>query len=112
MSVSLPMESRYPPDQRFDGRVIMVLHQARNYLLNVFDSHFSGKQWPLEGYEVLFNMYPEHNCAEVSFCPKVDTSINGVPFEVADQGVWANGPGVEFFISLEDYSLLKTTFMR
>lgn len=105
-------DERDPPDYRFDGRLLPLMQRARTYLEDIYQDRFSGRTWPIEGYVVILNSYHEEGYAAVSFCPKVESAVEGVPFEVADRGIWKNGPGVQLFISLKDFSLLKTVFMR
>ena len=112
MSTQDYKDDRDPPDYRLDGVAFLVLYHAKKYLDQTFDERFGGKTWPLEKYNVLTTLYENEGYAAVAFCPKIETFVQGIPFEVADRGIWKNGPGVHLFISLKDYSLLKTTFMR
>ncbi|MFC4159341.1 hypothetical protein [Chitinimonas lacunae] len=111
-AATLPKEERYPPDQRLDGRLFALAEHGKALLEQVFIQHFDGRRWPIEGYTLLINLYEENGCGSVSFCPKIEQEVGGTPFEVPDQGLWQNGPGVTFYLDLKDYSLIKRVFMR
>lgn len=102
--------SRRDAPTSFDDRMIDVLYHAVNALREVFKKYRS--EWPLSGYSVLLSWHVEHELANISFCPKIDTLVEGIPFEVSDRGMYANGPGVTFIISIPDCSLVKTVHMR
>jgi hypothetical protein len=108
--IEISMEPQLNPDFDFEGRKLLVFYYSKIYLDDIFKSKFSGKSWPIEKYDVVASFYKEY--ASVSFCPMIENFIDGIPFEVADRGIWKNGPGVQIFISLDDYSHLKTVFMR
>ncbi|MFC4159051.1 hypothetical protein [Chitinimonas lacunae] len=108
----LPKNIRNKPDIELNGRTLLALSHAINYLNNTFDIYFKKKKWPIENYEIWTVIYEEEKCISVAFCPKIEPDESGLLFEVPVQGVWKNGPGVKFFISLADYSLIDTVFMR
>jgi hypothetical protein len=98
------------PDFNFTGDKFLIFYYAKIYLEDIFKTKFGGKFWPIEKYNIIVSFYEEY--AAVAFCPMIEDFIDGIPFEVADRGMWKNGPGVDIFISLDDYSHLKTVFMR
>lgn len=93
-----------------DEKIVMLLFRAVEHLRDIFSQ--KGREWPLDKYIVLASIHPDHDLADISFCPKVETLVQGIPFEVPVHGVYANGPAVRFFLSLSTLSLVKTMYMR
>ena len=103
---------RFPPDHTLEGREAMALIHGYQYLLKHFQKYFSGKIWPIEKYSVCVNYYKDFNYIVVSFIPITETFIDGVPFEIADRGMYKNGPGTSFFLDPITYELLRFHAMR
>jgi hypothetical protein len=106
--------SRRPPSARevpvFDEKMVEALFHAVDYLRQEFKGF--RREWPITNYDVLLSWYTEYGLVDIAFCPKVETFVQGGPFEVADRGMYRNGPGIEFVLSLSDYSLVKRVYMR
>lgn len=121
---------RWPPDHRLPGTdvaailatgdpadidgvddlMVALLSSAVGHLHDAF-ARF-GRTWPLEKYDILVTSDDDQGLARVAFCPQVETLVNGIPFEVADGGMWANGPAPVFDLALADQRLVKTTWQR
>lgn len=54
----------------------------------------------------------EAKYVSISFIPKVDTFVNGVPFQIASQGDYKYGRGYEFIYDAVSGELLDTIGMR
>jgi hypothetical protein len=93
-----------------DEKIALILSRAVDCLREVFSG--LGHEWPLEKYAVHVTLHAEYDLADVAFCPKVETCIDGVPFEVSVNGVFANGPGVRFLLTLSSLALVETVYMR
>ncbi|WP_140918251.1 hypothetical protein [Limnobaculum xujianqingii] len=94
-----------------DGKIFLALCHSENYLLKIFNERYN-RSWSLEKYEILIDECKSDNYVSIAFLPKTKQNVNGVPFEVPVKGIWENGPGIELYISLEDYSLLRFKGMR
>jgi len=91
--------------------VIEVLYDAVQEMIKIF-KNMKVSSYTISKYNVLLAIHTNYDIAAISFCPKVETFIEEVPFEVPNRGVWKNGPGVSFFYSLSSKSLLKKIYMR
>ncbi len=91
---------------------MLALETSIQYFFTILKTFKNHKKWSLEKYTIYIGDYPEYNYYEFSFCPKTETFVAGIPFEIADQGIYKNGPGITMFISKEDNSLLRHYFMR
>ena len=100
-------EERYPPQVELTGQNLMLIGKG----VEEFKKLYADK-YDLLKYEIWLNKFEEKKYFSISFLPNIETIFAGVHFEIADQGMYQNGPGVVFFFSLDDCSLLKTQWMR
>ncbi len=102
-----PLIGHYPRDFSFRGKVIPILSLAFEEFKNI-----SKGNWSLDNYEISVSVNCDESYAAVSFVPDPAHSVDGVPFEVADRGMYANGMGITFIFSLIDFRLVNKTYMR
>ncbi|WP_163012837.1 hypothetical protein [Burkholderia stabilis] len=103
----LDLMRKYPAEIEFRGGCFEVFGLA----LKEFEVLSKG-EWSLENYNVSLNVGCDGEVVVVSFVPDVAFSIDGVPFEVADQGMYVNGRGVVYAYDISEKRLLKTIYMR
>ncbi|MFC4159053.1 hypothetical protein [Chitinimonas lacunae] len=112
MTAVIPNKEKFPPDHTIDGKIFSLAYHGRVFFEEKYKNPQNTEIWPVENYEICISIYEEENCASISFCPKMEDFIEGFTFEISRQGLWENGPGVTFYLSLHDYSLIKTVSMR
>lgn len=96
-----------------EKETIEVLYYAVQEMFNEFKMFKSRKEnYSILKYNVLLFIHSDYDIAEVAFCPKIESFIDGVPFDVPNQGTWINGPGVDFYFALTGHELLKKYYMR
>lgn len=100
-------EREVPP---LGEEAIKVLYYAVQEMYKIFEN-IKG-DYSIPKYNVLISLHINHDIEVVSFCPKVETFIQGVPFEIPYKGMWQNGPGVSFYYSLSNHVLIKKIYMR
>lgn len=66
----------------------------------------------LKLYIFYFDPHEDQNVYTIAMIPKSKTDLSQGVYEIPDQGVWENGPGIEFLFSTETFELLKVTRMR
>lgn len=93
-----------------EPRVLRALSSGIEQLKLVFQD--LGDEWPLDGYNILITFHTKYDLVEVDFCPKVSSMFEGISFEIADGGMYANGPGVQFFFTTPEFELVSKCFMR
>lgn len=97
----------YPGDFTFRGKALPIFTLA----IGEFNKLSKG-EWPLENYEIMVKINEDSSYAAISFIPDPAHEIDGIPFEVADGGMFKNGMGVSYVYRLEDLCLVNRTFMR
>ncbi|CAB3969719.1 MULTISPECIES: hypothetical protein [Burkholderia] len=103
----LELVARYPSDYSFRGDCFKIFGLA----LAEFKK-LSKDRWPLSCYKVSVDLGGGESLVAVTFSPLPAYEIDGVPFEVADQGMYQNGRGVTYIYAIEGAALLKTVYMR
>ncbi|KAB0638040.1 hypothetical protein [Burkholderia stagnalis] len=103
----LELATKYPSDFSFRGDCFEVFGLALAEFRKL-----SKDEWPLENYKVSVDIGKNENLVAVSFTPLPAYEVGGVPFEVADQGMYKNGRGVTYIYAVEDGELLKAVYMR
>lgn len=99
-----------PKEDAVEPRVLRALSSGIEQLKLVFQE--LGDEWPLEGYNVFIAFHAKYDLVEVDFCPQLSSMFEGVSFEIADRGMYANGPGVQFFFHTPGFELVYRGFMR
>lgn len=94
-----------------DDEIIGVVVSALGHLDAVYDGGV-GRRWPLNRYTVLVTQHTEYSMVDVAFCPDPTNFVDGIPFEIADKGMYINGPGVQLILAADDHSLIRTVYMR
>ncbi|WP_157649690.1 hypothetical protein [Burkholderia ubonensis] len=103
----LELMRKHPSEMNFRGDCFEIFDIA----LKEFGA-FSRGEWSLKNYEVSVDVGCGGEVVVVSFVPDVAYSVNGVPFEIASQGMYKNGRGVVYAYSISEKKLLKTIYMR
>nr|WP_263869987.1 hypothetical protein [Burkholderia cepacia] len=103
----LELATKYPSDFSFRGDCFEIFGLA----LAEFGRLSKGK-WSLGDYKVSIDFGKNESLVAVSFTPLPAYEVNGVPFEIADQGMYKNGRGVTYVYAVENGELLKTIYMR
>ncbi|WP_155122347.1 hypothetical protein [Burkholderia ubonensis] len=98
---------KYPRDMSFNGACFEMFGAA----LKEFEVLSKG-EWSLENYTVSVDIGCDGEIVIVSFVPIPAYSVDGVPFEVASQGMYKNGRGVLYAYSVSEKKLLETVYMR
>ena len=104
---AMELVTKYPSDYSFKGNCFKIFGLA----LDEFKKLSKG-QWSLNFYKVSIDFGKNESLVAVSFVPLPAYEVNGVPFEIADQGVYKNGRGVTYVYEIEKEELLKTVYMR
>lgn len=94
----------------FDEFVFKVIYYAVEEMLKEFEKYEN--EYSILKYDVLLNIYTEYDIIKIAFCPKIETFIQGFPFEVPYRGLWNNGPGISFYFELSSCTVLKKVYMR
>lgn len=103
----LELATKYPSDVSFSGACFEVLGLA----LAEFRK-FSKGEWPLVNYKVSVDVGKNESLIAIAFTPLPACEVNGVPFEVADQGMYRNGRGVTYIYTVDGGELIKAVYMR
>ncbi|WP_426336951.1 hypothetical protein ACN9MY_05635 [Pseudoduganella sp. R-31] len=91
----------------FSGEVVKAANLAYAEFMRL-----SKGAWSLESYSICFSVTDDNRYTSLAFMPDPAYEVNGIPFEVADRGMYKNGMGVVYIYRLVDYSLVNTTYMR
>lgn len=101
------VESGGLKDFSLPGKVLKAANLAyKEFML------FSKGEWSLENYEICLSITHDLQYASFSFLPDPAYEVNGIPFEIADRGIYKNGRGVVYVYCLNDYVLVDKKFMR
>ncbi|MBY4727250.1 MULTISPECIES: hypothetical protein [Burkholderia] len=103
----LELAARYPSDVSCSGECFEVFGLA----LAEFRK-FSKGEWSLKNYNVSIDFGRDERLVAISFIPRPAYEVNGVPFEVADKGMYKNGRGVTYIYTVDGGELLKAVYMR
>jgi hypothetical protein len=103
----MELVTRYPSDYSFRGDCFKIFGLA----LSEFKK-LSKDQWPLDCYKISIDIGKNESLVAIAFIPLPAYEVDGVPFEVADQGMYKNGRGVTYIYATESEELLKTVYMR
>lgn len=103
----LELMRKHPAEVEFRGGCFEVFGLA----LKEFEALSKG-EWSLKKYNVSINVGCDGGVMVVSFVPDVAFNVGGVPFEVADQGMYVNGRGVVYAYDISEKRLLKAIYMR
>lgn len=101
---SLSVEQHIELDYELLGDEIVFLLKAKK------DFDVLSENWDLNNYIIWFES--EKKYISVSFIPKIDTFIDGVPFQIASQGMYKYGRGYTFIYDAVSGELLDTIGMR
>lgn len=107
MEQNMIYESKYPADIEFEGKIVLYIENGLREFKSLFKDEFD-----LNNYVVTLNKFEKNGNYCVTFIPKVASMFEGIEFEIPNQGMYANGRGVEFFFSIKNDELLKTVYMR
>ncbi|WP_338767675.1 hypothetical protein [Massilia sp. METH4] len=99
--------TKYPSDFSFRGEVLPTFPLA----LEEFRRKSKG-EWSLSNYKIAISVNDDQSYAAVSFLPDPAYFVNGIPFEIADRGMYRNGMAIVYIYRLGDLSLVNTSYMR
>lgn len=101
------LDSFHPREFSLEGAVIMAMNIAYDEFIT-----FSRGEWSLDNYQICISYTDDMDYISIAFLPDPAHEINGIPFEVANRGMYKNGRGVEYIYSLMDFSMLQKILMR
>ncbi len=107
------LRNKHHPDRvvlPFGKESIEVFYLAVQEMYKIFNN-MKG-DYTIEKYNVLLSIHIDHDIINVAFCPKTVPTFEGSYLEIPCGGIYTNGPGVDFFYSLSDYTLIRRIFMR
>ncbi|WP_144030305.1 hypothetical protein [Burkholderia sp. AU6039] len=99
--------NKYPGDFSFSGRCFEVIYLAASEFLK-----FSKGEWPLGNYEIEIGFNDGETLMSVSFIPVLVHEVEGVPFEISNQGMYGNGCGVKYISDVIEQNLIKSVYMH
>ena len=98
---------KFPPDFDISGKMFKALLLANEAFINL-----PNNDWDLDNYSVHITASEDKKYVKIGFLPNIDTFVDGIPFQIANRGMYKYGMGVSFTYDLQTMILLNTTFMR
>lgn len=100
-----------------EGYGARFLPRMGSYLLIIEDAkrkfeEISKGEWDLKKYVVWLQISTNQKYASIGFIPNIENFIDGIPFEIPNQGMYQNGRGVQFYYEIDNVELKETIFMR
>lgn len=89
------------------GSYLLIIEDAKRKFEEI-----SKGEWDLKKYVVWLQISTNQKYSSIGFIPNIENFIDGIPFEIPNQGMYQNGRGVQFYYEIDNVELKETIFMR